>query len=218
VTRLIRLDADGIVHLPAEVIVSLREGEIVVCPTDTLYGLAVDPLCEAGLSRLVTTKHRDAGKPVPLLLSGPEEVERWARHIPESAGRLMERFWPGALTVVLPAAAGVHRAITGGGDTVGLRVPDHPVPRALARGVSGAITGTSANRGGEPGAWEYAEQVVREFAGEVAWVLWDEAGSPGEHSGERPGSTVVGVSGDLPVLYREGAIPFRDITEFLERG
>ena len=211
-TRLVRLDADPPAGMPPEAVASLRNGGMVICPTDTLYALAVDPLSEKGVSRLVAAKSRDRGKPVPLLLSGTEEVGRWARRVPEGADRLMRRFWPGALTLVLPAVPGLHEAITGGGDTVGLRVPDHPVPRALAKGLSGAITGTSANRGGDPGAWATPEEIVREFSGEVDWVLWD---------GDRrtpPGSTVVRVTDGRPELLRDGAVPFRDILEFLEKG
>jgi L-threonylcarbamoyladenylate synthase len=210
-TRLVRLDTERLVYLPPEVIASLREGGVVICPTDTLYGLAVDPLSGTGLARLVTAKSRDRGKPIPLLLSGPGEVGRWARYVPEAASRLMRRFWPGALTLVLPAESGIHPAITGGGDTVGLRVPDHPIPRALARGVSGAITGTSANRGGNPGVWNSPEEIVREFTGEVDWILWD-------GSAASPGSTVVRMTDEHPVLLRDGVIPFRVITEFLEKG
>jgi len=81
---------------------------------------------------LFAAKVRDRGKPIPLLLSERDQVDRWARHVPPAAARLMDRFWPGALTLVLPADPGVHPAVTGGGDTVGVRVPDHPVPRALA--------------------------------------------------------------------------------------
>ena len=211
-TRLVRLDADPPPCLPPETVDSLRNGGVVICPTDTLYALAVDPLSGEGVSRLVAAKSRDRGKPIPLLLSGPEEVGRWARRIPEGADRLMRRFWPGALTLVLPAAPGLHAAITGGGDTVGLRVPDHPVPRALAKGLSGAITGTSANRGGDPGEWESPEEIVREFAGEVDWVLWD----GGRWATQ--GSTVVRMTDGHPALLREGAVPFRDILEFLEKG
>ena len=221
-TRLVRLDTDAVAYLPQEVVASLKEGGMAIYPTDTLYGLGVDPRSEAGLARLFALKRREGGKPIPLLLSGPEEVGRNARHVPEAATRLMGRFWPGALTLVLPAAAGVHPAVTGGGDTVGLRVPDHPVPRALARGLSGAITGTSANRSGNPGDWESAEEIVREFTGEVDWVLWDgkvrraatQEGGPGRSAG----STVVRLTDDRPVLLREGVIPFRAIIEFLEKG
>lgn len=211
-TRLVRLDAGSPAVVPAEAVASLRDGGMAVCPTDTLYALAVDPLSGKGVSRLVEAKSRDRGKPIPLLLAGPQEAGNWARRVPEGARRLMRRYWPGALTLVLPAVPGLHAAITGGGDTVGLRVPDHPVPRALARGLSGAITGTSANRGGETAAWESPEEIVREFSGEVDWVLWD---------GVRrtlPGSTVVRMTEGRPELLREGAVPFLDILEILEKG
>lgn len=218
-TRLVLLDASRTVWIPPEVLVSLRGGGMAIFPTDTLYGLGVDPCSEAGLSRLLAAKGRDRGKPIPILLSGAAEAERWARHIPDGAIRLMDRFWPGALTLVLPADPGVHPFVTGGGDTVGLRVPDHPVPRSLARGLSGAITGTSANRSGNPGAWRTAEEIVREFTGDVDWVLWGgEAAGDARLAGEgrSPGSTVVRMVDDRPVLLREGVLPYREITEILK--
>jgi L-threonylcarbamoyladenylate synthase len=228
-TRLILLDADRgdrsmtpDQRLFAEIIASLRAGGAVIFPTDTLYGLGVDPCSETGLSRLIAAKGRDRGKPIPLLLSGGEQVDRWARHVPPAAARLMDRFWPGALTLVLHADPGVHPAVTGGGDTVGLRVPDHPVPRALAAGLSGAVTGTSANRSGNPGSWGSAEEIVREFTGAVDWVLWLGRAPSGnarrEGTGNSPGSTVVRMIDDDPVLLREGVLPFRSIIEFLQRG
>jgi L-threonylcarbamoyladenylate synthase len=222
VTRLVRLDTDRVAYLPQDVVASLKEGGMAIYPTDTLYGLGVDPRSEAGISRLLAIKRREGGKPIPLLLSGAEDVERFARHVPEAAARLMGRFWPGALTLVLPAEAGVHEAITGGGGTVGLRVPDHPVPRALARALSGAITGTSANRSGNPGDWESAEEIVREFTGEADWVLWDGkvrgGGTREGVPGRALGSTVVRLTDDRPVLLREGVVPYRDIIEFMEKG
>ncbi|HEX9191290.1 MAG TPA: L-threonylcarbamoyladenylate synthase [Candidatus Deferrimicrobiaceae bacterium] len=221
-TRLVRLDVDRVVYLPREVVASLKSGGMAVFPTDTLYGLGVDPTSEAGLARLLAIKRREGGKPIPLLLSGAEAVDRFARHVPVGAARLMGRFWPGALTIVLPAEEGVDRTVTGGGDTVGLRVPDHPVPRALAQALGGAITGTSANRSGNPGDWDSAEEIVREFTGEADWVLWDgkirRAATREVGTGRSPGSTVVRMTDDRPVLLREGVLPFRDITEFLERG
>ncbi len=266
-TRLILLNADRAnrsmtpkPRFPAEMIASLRAGGAVIYPTDTLYGLGVDPCSETGLNRLFAAKGRNRGKPIPLLLSDGDQVERWARHVPPAAARLMDRFWPGALTLVLPADPGVHPAVTGGGDTVGLRIPDHPVPRALAALLSGAVTGTSANRSGNPGAWGSAEEIVREFTGAVDWVLWGGApphhelravgvppmenakgavrasrcrGTPAvgrtggkapsgnarrEGGGTSPGSTVVRMIDDQPVLLREGVLPFRDIIEFLQRG
>ena len=229
-TRLILLDADRangpMTPNPryfAEMIASLRAGGVVIFPTDTLYGLGVDPCSEMGLDRLFAAKVRDRGKPIPLLLSGREQVDRWTRHVPPAAARLMDRFWPGALTLVLPADPGVHPAVTGGGDTVGLRVPGHPVPRALAAGLSGAVTGTSANLSGNPGAWRSAEEIVREFTGAVDWVLWGGGNATSgnarrESAGNSPGSTVVRMIDDHPLLLREGVLPFRDIIEFLQKG
>ena len=228
-TRLILLDADRAdrsmtpePRILAEMTGSLRAGGVVIFPTDTLYGLGVDPCSETGLTRLFAAKGRDRGKPIPLLLSEGGQVGRWTRHVPPAASRLMDRFWPGALTLVLPADPGVHPSVTGGGDTVGLRVPDHRVPRALAALLSGAVTGTSANRSGIPGAWGSAEEIVREFTGAVDWVLWGGKSPSGnarrEGAGNSPGSTVVRMIDDRPVLLREGVLPFRDIIEFLQRG
>jgi len=174
------------------------------------------------LARLLAVKGREGGKPIPLLLDEPARAKSLARLVPENASRLMERFWPGALTIVLPASPGLPEAITGGKGTVGLRVPDHPVPRLLAAAAGGAITGTSANRRGIPGVWKTAEEIVNEFAGEVDWVLWDGPGPafPEEEIPSRPspGSTVVHVGEAGVILLREGAIPFRTITDFLGKG
>lgn len=220
-TRLALLDK-GSVSFPPGVVESLRAGGMVIYPTDTLYGLGVDPRSEAGMNRLLAIKGREGKKPIPLLLDEPESASSWAGHIPGTASRLMARFWPGALTIVLPAWPDVPDRVTAGGRTVGLRVPDHPVPRALARALGGAVTGTSANRSGNPGEWRSAEEIVREFTGEVDWVLWDAppAGvrSASAAEGRFPGSTVVRVEEDDIVLLREGAIPLRDITDFLRKG
>lgn len=217
-TRLVRFDGRNVAFFPPDVARTLEAGGMAIYPTDTLYGLGVDPRSETGLSRLVAAKGREGGKPIPLLLDAPERARELAAHVPEVAATLMAKFWPGALTVVLPASPGVPRAVTGGRGTVGLRVPDHPVPRALARAVGGAITGTSANRAGNPGLWSTAEEIVREFTGEVDWVLWDGPPPAAEAGGAQVGSTVVEVLEDRLVLLREGMIPFRDITEFLSRG
>ncbi|MCL5884747.1 MAG: L-threonylcarbamoyladenylate synthase [Deltaproteobacteria bacterium] len=221
-TRLVRFDGGSVAFFPAEVAESARRGGMVIYPTDTLYGLGVDPRSRAGLSRLLAAKGREGRKPIPLLLDDPARAPDWAAEIPDAAARLMGRFWPGALTIVLPAAAGVLPAVTAGGSTVGLRVPDHPIARALARALGGAVTGTSANRAGNPGIWRTAEEIVREFTGEVEWVLWDgpspAAGKAEGAAGASPASTVVRAEGGEVSLLREGVIPFRTITDFLSKG
>lgn len=204
-------DVAGLADVPGDAADSLRSGGLVIYPTDTLYGMGVDPRSPAALDRLFRVKGREAGKPIPLLLAGPGQVECWAGCVPEAASALMARFWPGALTLVLPAAAGVLPAITGGGETVGLRVPAHPVARTLAASAGGAVTGTSANRAGEAGGWQSADALLAEFAAEADWLLWD---GP---AGSALPSTVVSVSASGTVsLVREGTIPLRVINEYLK--
>jgi len=221
-TRLARFDASNVAFFPPGVVESLQAGRMVIYPTDTLYGLGVDPRSQEGLRKLLVLKSREGKKPIPLLLDGEERVSDWAELVPRAASRLMEAFWPGGLTIVLPAWADAAPQITGGSGTVGLRVPDHPIPRALAKALGGAITGTSANRAGNPGDWQTAEEIVREFTGEVDWVLWDgpppAAGAAASGGQRLTGSTVVRVSEEEVVLLREGAIPFREITDLLKKG
>jgi len=220
-TRLVRLDARSVSFLPAAVIESLRGWGMVIYPTDTLYGLGVAPSSQKAIGRLLSAKGREGGKPIPLLLDEPARTFSLARSVSWGATRLMEKFWPGALTIVLPAAPGLPEAVTGGTGTVGLRVPDHPVARTLAKAAGGAITGTSANRSGNPGLWRTAEEIVNEFTGDVDWILWD-GPSPTSGGEEIPppphGSTVVLVEEDDVLLLREGVIPFRTITDFLGKG
>ncbi len=213
-TRLVLVEGGSAVSFPPGVVESLQAAGTVIFPTDTLYGLGVDPRSETGLRKLFSIKGREGRKPIPLLLDGPGSVSLWAEHVSPAAARLMERFWPGALTIVLPAWPEVPDLVTAGSGAVGLRVPDHPVPRALARALGGAITGTSANRAGNPGTWDSAEEIVREFTGEADWVLWD-----GSRSGTgRTASTVVRAGEHDVSLLREGSIPIREITDFLRKG
>ena len=220
-TRLVRLDARSVSSLPAGVIESLRGGGMVIYPTDTLYGLGVDPSSQKAIGRLLSAKRREGGEPIPLLLDESARTFSLARSVSRRATRLMEKFWPGALTIVLSAAPGLPEVVTGGTGTVGLRVPDHPVARTLAKAVGGAITGTSANRSGNPGLWRTAEEIVNEFTGDVDWILWDgpSPASGGEGIPPPPhGSTVALVEEDDVLLLREGVIPFRTITDFLGKG
>lgn len=216
-TRLFRIGPCGGAWIPPEVVRSLRAGGVVVFPTDTLYGLGADPGRAGPLARLLSLKGRAEGKPIPLLLDSAERAGSFAAEIPETARRLMERFWPGALTIVLPAVPRLHPAVTGPGGTVGLRVPDHPVPRALAGALGGAVTGTSANRAGRPGRWRDPGEIAREFGGAVEWILWD-GPSRAEADGGSPGSTVVSVEGGRVALLREGEVPFRIVTDYLGKG
>jgi L-threonylcarbamoyladenylate synthase len=179
---------------------ALTDGDLVGIPTDTVYGVAA-LANEEGIRRLIDAKGRDPSKGIALLIDDIEQVAHMAR-IPEPARRLAARFWPGPLTIVLPLreAPGVSHLLTGGRPTIGVRVPDHEVPRALARAL-GPLAVSSANRSGEPDARD-ADSVIAALGDAVALVL-DAGPSPGGVP-----STVVGVADDGSVtVLRAGAVP-----------
>ena len=177
----------------------LRAGAIVAVPTETVYGLAVLPNATA-LARLVAAKRRSADKGIALLVNSIEQVKRLAV-MPPLAQLLAARFWPGALTLVLPQLpdAPLPELLTGGRLTIGVRLPDHPVPRALASRL-GPIAVSSANVSGQPDAIS-ATHVLASLSDEVALVIDD-----GPVRGGVP-STVVACQpdGSLQIL-RAGAI------------
>ena len=119
-------------------------------PTDTFYGLGVDPFNERAVESLFAVKGRAALSAVPILIAATDDMSIVAATAPDGATALAGVFWPGALTLVLEAVAGLPGVVSAGAGTVGVRVPDHPAPRAISRAVNGPITGTSANRSGEP--------------------------------------------------------------------
>jgi L-threonylcarbamoyladenylate synthase len=185
----------------------LRSGGIVAYPTDTVYGLGADASNSRSIDKIFRVKRRPRDLPVPLLLSDRADLEKVADFVSRTALTLAERFLPGGLTLVLRKSAWVSSAVTGGGDTVAVRIPDHPVPVAIVQRLGAPLVGTSANFSGRP-APNSAEGVRTQLGNEVDLVI---------DGGECPGgveSTVVDVSGDVPRLVREGAIPWKDIAEF----
>ena len=185
---------------------ALRNGGVVAIPTDTLYGLAASAFDPDAVDAVFRLKGRPSGVALPLLLADGGDLRRCCREVPELAWALVERFWPGALTLVLKRSAHVPDAVTGGGETVAVRVPDHPVPRAIAEALGTPITGTSANRSGGP---ELAtpQSVREEFGHDVALVV-DAGGPP-----RGVASTVLDLSSGSPRILRQGAIPRADIQE-----
>jgi len=184
----------------------LREGGVVAFPTDTVYGLGADPGNESAIDKIYRVKRRSREFPLPLLLSDASDLARFAEAVPEIAWRLADRFFPGGLTLVLRAGQSAPRAVIADNGTVALRVPDHAVPVALARGLGGAIVGTSANLSGEPDT-VIADEVTRGIGAEVDLVI-DGGRCPGGK-----GSTVVDVTEGVPIIVREGAVSFEDISE-----
>ena len=178
---------------------TLRDGGVVAIPTDTLYGLAACAFDETAVAKVFELKGRPAGMALPLLLADAEDAHRCAVDLPPAFDRLAARFWPGALTLIARKSDAVPYAVTAGMDTVGLRVPDHPLARSVARLLGAPITGTSANRSGMPGLTT-AQAVRDEFGDAIGFVL---------DGGDAPGgvaSTVLDLSGDTPRILRQGAI------------
>ena len=188
----------------------LKGGGIVAVPTDTLYGLAAPALSERAVERVFQAKGRPSGAPLPLLLADTADLSRFAAEVPELAWDLAEAFFPGPLTLVMPRAQEVPAAVSGGLQTIALRIPGHWVPRAIARELGSAITGTSANRTGMPAATT-AEEVRRQLGDQVDYVI------DGGRCDLGVASTVVDLSGASPTLVREGAVSRREIEKVCGR-
>ena len=182
----------------------LRAGGVVAAPTDTLYGIMASALDAHAVDRVFAIKGRSPDAPLPLLVAEVADIERYAERVPEAGRMLAEKFLPGPLTLVMPGAGALPEAVTGGLPTVGVRVPDHRVPRELARRLGHAITGTSANRSGMPPATT-ADQVREQLGDAVDHVI------DGGPTAGGMGSTVVDVSVEPPALIREGAVSWGEI-------
>lgn len=199
----------GSVMIPAERIDEaadwIRRGGVVAFPTETYYGLAVNPFDEAAVARLFALKQRPSAKPILLLIEEAGQLGRLASCFPALYGPLMT-FWPGPLTLVFPARSTLSPLVTGNTGTVAARVSSHPTARLLVSRVGHPITATSANISGQP-ATVTAAEVVAAFGPSVDCIL-DGGRTPGGK-----GSTLVGLVADEPVLLREGVIDFAAIEE-----
>ena len=182
-----------------EAVAALRGEGVVAFPTDTLYGLGADTFCVEAVSRVFEIKGRREDMALPLLIGSLKQLESVAADVPSVAWDLVQRFWPGALTLILRKSAVVPNTVTGGRDTVALRMPNHHVPLALARQLGRPITGTSANISGGPDPIT-AEDVRRSLGRRIGYIV-----DGGPATGGVP-STIVELTGAIPILIRPGAI------------
>ena len=189
----------------------LRNGGVVAIPTDTVYGLAAAFDDEEAVDRVFRIKSRPSGLAVPLLLDDASSVERYVSDVPESFRALATTFWPGPLTMVLWKSHLVSDKLTAGRDTVGLRVPDHRLPRYISKSLEKAITGTSANLSGSP-SLTTAQEVEAQLGDAVDLVI-DGGAARGTTA-----STVVDLSGNTPTILREGSITLEDIEKAIRRA
>ena len=191
----------------------IRDGGVVALPTDTLYGLAVDPRSESAVARLFAVKGRPLERAVPLVAADISQIEAAFDRLPEAARRLGERFWPGPLTLLFPLhgdSGRVRVSLAGGTRRIGVRVPNHAVTRAVCYAVGGLVTATSANRSGRP-ATDNADEVAMTLGNSIELLL-DAGSTPGGAP-----STIVDVAEQPPQLVRAGAIPWETIQACLER-
>lgn len=194
----------GLVQRAADI---LRSGGLVAYPTDTVYGLAALPGNDQAVARLFEAKKRNPAQPTPLLIASEKMAPAAAAAVSSEAQALMAAFWPGALTIIL-AKAQTFRSLAVD-ETVGLRVPGHPLPRELSRLVGSPITGTSANIAG--GAEPLTADDVRAQLGDAVDLVIDGGPCPGG----RP-STVIDCTESPPRIVRQGAISEGELLRVLD--
>lgn len=177
----------------------IREGGLVGMPTETVYGLGADALNEEAVLSIFAAKNRPADNPLIVHVSSIEEVAPLVREIPESAQLLMEAFWPGPMTLILPKADCISNAVSAGLDTVGIRMPASEAARALIRAAGRPIAAPSANRSGKPSPTT-AQHVLEDMNGRIPMIL---DGGECEVGVE---SSVIDVTGKTPIILRPGGI------------
>ena len=188
----------------------LRQGELVALPTETVYGLGADALNPDAVAKIFTAKGRPSDHPLIVHLADAGQIMTWAREVPKDAIALARAFWPGPLTLILKRDESVPDLVTGGQDTVGLRVPNHPVALELLRAFGSGVAAPSANRFGRISPTT-AEHVRQELGERVALILDGGACAVGLES------TIVDLSRGVPVILRPGAIGVDDIARVLGR-
>ena len=194
-----------VINLAASV---LREGGIIVFPTETVYGIGAAATSWCGPCELFDIKVRPLDKPLPWLVEGAEDLDRYGVEVPEYATKLAQAFWPGGLTLVVDAAEEVGAGFRDERGTIALRAPDHEIVQELIRASGSPIAATSANTSGRPPAARFPEIEERIIA--AADVVLD-----GGESVVGEASTVVDCTGDAPSILREGPISTGDIEAVL---
>ena len=182
----------------------LLAGGIVAFPTESFYGLAVDIENSGAIEKLFTLKKRDKNNPILILLPEIEVLKKYVKNIPEKAVKLMDRFWPGGLTMLFKASPDISPLLTAGTGKIGVRYSGHPLARALAGTIGRPVTGTSANVSGHPPCIK-AGEVFENFGMSVDLIL-DNGPSDGG-----PGSTILDITVEPCAVLREGMVLKKDI-------
>ena len=184
----------------------LMQGGIVAFPTDTVYGLGAGASLPQAVERVYAVKERPRNMPLPLLLADKSQINEVAEPVPPLAWLLINSFLPGALTIVLHKSDSVPGIITAGGTTIAVRIPAHPIPIALATGLGTPIVGTSANLSNRPSPLT-ADEVYSQLGDKIDLII-----DGGRCTGGKE-STIVDVTGQTPVVLREGAISREELEQ-----
>ncbi len=184
----------------------LRNGGVIGIPTDTVYGVAANALDVQAVDKVFNLKARDDTSPIPVLVGDVDDLHKYGREVSDEAVALAEAFWPGQLTIVVPKSGIIPLVVSGGLDTVGLRIADHPVPRELVSALGAPITATSANISGSD-SLSSAVSVLEHLGSNLDMVF-----DGGELPPSRP-STVVDATLSPPRILREGVVSIAAIEQ-----
>lgn len=210
-TEWIKIEADEDLPLKLRKAAAIiREGGLVAFPTETVYGLGADGMNEEAAAKIYEAKGRPSDNPLIIHVSDMEQVDLVAKEIPEQARKLMVRFWPGPLTIILKKREEVPAGTTGGLSTVAVRMPSHPVARALIRESGRVIAAPSANTSGRPSPTK-AEHVWEDMRGRIPMIL------DGGTVGIGIESTIVDMTGEVPMILRPGYITEEMLKETIGR-
>jgi len=207
--RIIRINSSGDFQAPVKRAAKiLFSGGIIAYPTETFYGLAVDSTNEKAIKRLFLVKKRTPALPILILIPSVNVLCRYVRRIPEIGNKLINKFWPGGLTIIFEADQKVSPLLTAGSGKIGVRLSNHPVATALTREIGVPVTGTSANISGAPPCRSGLEVFIS-FKKGVDLIL------DGGKTKESPGSTIIDITVSPPQILREGMIDKNRLMEFI---
>lgn len=168
---MLKKDVSGIVSKSLDLAVThLRNGGIVAFPTETYYGLAIDPDCDLAVKKLFKVKNRPADKPLLLLIEEETQLHSIVESVPLAYRRLIKKYWPGALTLIFSAGRSLNHQVTGNTGTIGIRISPHPIARELVKRMGKPITATSANISGFPPA-QTAQEVIEMFGPNIDFIV-----------------------------------------------
>jgi len=198
--RIIRIDP--ILPEPSlieEVTVILKSGGVIGYPTETFYGLGADATQDEAIDKIFSIKGRNFQNPISIIIAERNDLSQWISEIPPTAQPLIEKFWPGPLTLVFQASSAVHPRLTAGTGKIAIRISSHPIAAALAMALGRPITATSANRSGAPESTSVSD-VSRQLGSGLDAII-----DGGETAGGK-GSTIIDTTVHPLKVLREGAI------------